>query len=40
VFVETHPVPEDSVSDGQCLIPLDHLELLINKAKAVGDLEG
>ena len=39
VFVETHPVPEDSVSDGQCLIALDKLEHLINKAKAVGSLE-
>ena len=39
VFVETHPVPETSVSDGQCLIHLDKLEHLINKAKAVGGLE-
>jgi len=39
VFVETHPTPETSVSDGQCLIHLDKLEHLINKAKAVGGLE-
>jgi len=39
VFSETHPRPEESVSDGQCLIHLDNLQELIQKAKAVGRLE-
>ena len=39
VFAETHPRPEESVSDGECLIPLNQLEGLINKARAVGNIE-
>jgi len=35
VFAETHPIPEESVSDGQCLIPLGELENLIFKAKSI-----
>ena len=36
VFAETHPTPCESVSDGECLIPLDKLESLISKAKTIG----
>ena len=39
VFAETHPKPLESVSDGECLIPLDELELLVNRAKAVGSVQ-
>jgi len=39
VFVETHPKPLESVSDGECLIPLDELELLVNRAKAIGSIQ-
>ena len=39
VFAETHPRPEESVSDGQCLIHLNNLQGLIQKAKTVGSLE-
>ena len=38
VFAETHPRPSESVSDGQCLIPLDQLKSLIQIAKNVGQL--
>ena len=38
VFAETHPRPDDSVSDGQCLIHLDNLKSLVQKAKTVGCL--
>ena len=39
VFAETHPNPLESVSDGECLIPLDELELLVNRAKAIGSIQ-
>jgi 2-dehydro-3-deoxyphosphooctonate aldolase (KDO 8-P synthase) len=39
VFAETHPKPLESVSDGECLIPLDELELLVNRAKAIGSIQ-
>jgi len=37
VFVETHPRPSESVSDGQCLIPLEKLHGLIKKSRLVGE---
>lgn len=39
VFAETHPRPLESVSDGECLIPLDELELLVHRAKAIGSIQ-
>ena len=39
VFAETHPRPLESVSDGECLIPLGELELLVNRAKAIGSVQ-
>jgi 2-dehydro-3-deoxyphosphooctonate aldolase (KDO 8-P synthase) len=38
VFAETHPRPLTSVSDGQCLIPIDKLEELIKKNRLIGDI--
>ena len=38
VFAETHPRPEESVSDGQCLIHLDNLGKLIAINKGVQKL--
>jgi len=38
VFVETHPRPSESVSDGQCLIPLEKLHGLIKKSRLVGEV--
>lgn len=38
IFAETHPRPEESVSDGQCLIPMSELQSLISKAKKVGKI--
>ena len=38
VFAETHPKPEESVSDGQCLIHLDNLARLIATNKKVQKL--
>ena len=39
VFAETHPRPEESVSDGQCLIDMKNLESLINKSREVTTLD-
>tara|TARA_Y100000034_G_scaffold136931_1_gene217276 strand:+ start:1336 stop:2106 length:771 start_codon:yes stop_codon:yes gene_type:complete len=38
VFAETHPRPSEAVSDGQCLIHMNELGPLIQKAKTVGCL--
>lgn len=38
VFAETHPRPSESTSDGQCLIPLGHLDDLIKKSRQVGGI--
>ena len=38
VFAETHPRPEESVSDGQCLITMGQLGRLIRTAKNVGQM--
>lgn len=39
VFAETHPRPEESVSDGQCLIDMKNLKSLINKSREVTTLD-
>ena len=39
VFAETHPKPKESVSDGDCLIDLNNLESLVNKAKTIGEIK-
>lgn len=36
VFAETHPRPEESVSDGQCLINMKDLNSYISRAKQIG----
>tara|TARA_X000001388_G_scaffold24304_2_gene16835 strand:+ start:7812 stop:8636 length:825 start_codon:yes stop_codon:yes gene_type:complete len=38
VFAEVHPVPSESVSDGECAINLNILEDLVSRAKQVGDI--
>ena len=39
VFAETHPRPEESVSDGECLLPLDRMGHYITKAKSIGSFK-
>ena len=39
VFAETHPRPEESVSDGECLLPLDKMGYYITKAKSIGSFK-
>ena len=39
VFAETHPRPEESVSDGECLLPLGKMGYYITKAKSVGSFK-
>ena len=36
VFAETHPVPEDSVSDGECAIHLDDLSDLVLQSRLIS----
>ena len=38
VFAEVHPRPEESVSDGQCLIHLNKLQELVRQAKSIQRL--
>ena len=36
VFAETHPDPENSVSDGDCALPLNKLDYYIMRARLIG----
>ena len=38
IFAEVHPRPQESVSDGECLIPIAQLRQLVNKAKIVDTI--
>ena len=38
VFAEVHPRPEESVSDGQCMIEMRQLSHLLNKARQIGKI--
>lgn len=38
VFLETHPVPDESPSDGANMVPLSDVEELLSKLKAVDEL--
>lgn len=39
IFAEVHPRPEESVSDGQCLINMSQLSYLLRKAKQIAKIQ-
>lgn len=38
IFLETHPNPDQSPSDGPNMVPLEHVERLLSQLKAISDL--
>jgi len=40
VFAETHPKPEESISDGMCAVPLSRLERVLAAADSVSNVLG
>jgi len=38
LFLETHPKPIEALCDASSMIPLDHMENLLKRAKAIHDM--